>query len=380
LYQSQKLDSIGKLAAGIAHDFNNLLTVIMGNASLLKRKLTSQGFVLEVVDDIISASEKAAELTRKMMLFSRKEPMDFSPVNLNEIILDLMKILTRLIGENIQIHTDLTENLKIIEADKSNIEQVILNVVSNAKDAMTNGGNITLSTKNFIVDNYNKPAIPNSEIGEYVSLVIEDDGCGIDEEILDKIFDPFFTTKEVGKGTGLGLSVVYGIVKKHGGWINIYSEKQIGTSIKIYLPVHSVDSNPEIAEQMNQDFDIDDRDEAILMVEDNSALLKLGVHLLEDYGFIVDFAETAKEAEEIFEKHNCDYDMVISDIVLPDCNGVDLVEKMRKKNPDIRVLFISGYANENLILKIKNNRDMHFLAKPFDHSKLVETIVSIFDE
>ncbi len=379
LYQSQKLESIGNLAAGIAHDFNNLLTVIMGNADLLRFKLPDDIFIIDLLEDIISASQTASELTRKMLLFSRKEAMDFIALNLNDSINDLLKILQRMIGENVTIKTDLADDLKILKGDKNNIEQVILNIASNARDAMTESGNLLISTKNLTIDETNQIYIPHSRVGEFIVLSMEDNGVGISKDVLEKVFDPFYTTKEVGKGTGLGLSVVYGIVKKHNGWINVYSEIGHGSVFRIYLPVLYKYNNTQRKNETPSSLDIGKRNEKILFIEDNHSVLKFGKKLLSEYGFIVNIANNAKEARKVFRENNFNYDLIVSDVILPDMNGVDLVEELKQKNNKIKVLMISGYADNKSRIKIKNNQNINFLSKPFNNNVFIQLIVDILD-
>lgn len=379
LAQSQRLESIGNLTAGIAHDFNNLLTVIMGNADMLRRQVDKNSLCFELAEDIIEASEKSSDLIKKLLLFSRKENMAFQSENLNDIINELMKIMHRLIGENIGIKIDLQETLNWIYADKNNIEQVILNLASNARDAMVSSGNILISTRNFEIHKDNLSSIPNGKIGEYVILTIEDDGCGIKKEILEKVFDPFFSTKEVGKGTGLGLSVVYGIVKKHNGWINIESQESQGTKINIFFPVlkskkrNAAIKNNEILEPETE------RDECILFVEDDPAVLRFGEKLLKEYGFVVDIARNASEAKNVFIQNKGFYDLVISDVILPDINGVDLMEELKTINSGFEILFVSGYTSKELTKRIENNNEVYFMSKPYKNQEFINRIISIFD-
>jgi len=380
LIQSQKLESIGNLAAGISHDFNNLLTVILGNSEVLKYRLQKIGYENDLIDDIITASLKASELTQKMLLFSRKQKMEFAPINLNQCILDLKKILERLIGENIQIATNLEDNLPSIQADKNNIEQVILNIAANTRDAFNdNGGNFIISTTKKEFTNKSVNHVLQKKSGEVIELSMEDDGCGIDASLLDKIFDPFFTTKEVGKGTGMGLSVVYGIVKKHGGWIEVKSTVGAGTVFKIFLPI--VKNNPfKFKPQLEESLpEIGRRDEKLLIVEDNDGVLQFSKKLLSEYGFDIDIAQNGKEAQRLFESNNHQYDMVISDIILPDINGVDLVEDFKVKNNSLKILMISGYANEKARKKIKENDEIFFLAKPFKNFEFIRKVYSVLD-
>ena len=380
LIQSQKLDSIGNLAAGIAHDFNNLLTVIMGNADFLKYKIGKVEILTDLIDDIIIASNKAAELTKKMLLFSRKEEMNFQPLDINQCIIDLNTILKRLISENIKIEIDLMEDNPLIKADKSNIEQVILNIVSNANDAMPDGGILNIITSKISIDENDLKNIKFSKVGDFIQLSMQDNGAGIDKSIVEKIFDPFFTTKEVGKGTGLGLSVVYGIVKKHGGWINAYSETNHGTIFRIYLPLYSGEIKVNSPIKNTTQISIIKKDLKILFIEDDEAVLKFGKKILNEYGYKVDIAMNGLEAKNKFNKNDYKYDLVISDVVLPDFNGVDIVNEFKQKNETVKILMISGYANKDSKIKIINDESIHFLSKPFTNREFLNKINEIVND
>ncbi len=379
LQQSQKLESIGNLAAGIAHDFNNLLTVIIGNSDLVRLKLKSHDELKDLLDDVINASEKASELTQKMLLFSRKGAMNFSPVNINECITDLKNILQRIIGENITIQTDLAQDIDLVKADQNNIEQVILNIAANARDAMPNGGNLSISTKNVTITNKNQSIISHSVPGKYIVMSIEDEGIGMAQGIVNKIFDPFFTTKEVGKGTGMGLSVVYGIVKKHNGWINVYSEPGQGTAFKVYLPALKMNSSNTQTRGTNGNVFDKVRNESILVIEDNPAVLKFVANLLIEYGYMIEIAQNCKEAVMIMERKNYDFDLIISDVILPDGNGVDLINEFRKIKENLRVLMISGYAGTRAREKIAGDGHIFFLSKPFSNEELLKKIDEVFE-
>ncbi len=379
LIQSQKLESIGNLAAGIAHDFNNLLTVIMGNADYLNYTLQIENKDTELVEDIIGASERAAELTKKMLLFSRKETMNFKPLNLNTCINDLKKILQRLIGENITINLDLEKELPLTRADKNNIEQVILNLASNAKDAMPQGGVFNLKTELLKIEEEMVPHMPYSRAGKFICLSISDTGAGMKEAVVKKIFEPFFTTKEVGKGTGMGLSVVYGIVKKHNGWVTVNSRINQGTQFNIFFPIFEK-AVEEISTGKLKPIKYQNSLEAnILFIEDNEAVLKYGCKILEEYGSNVASASSGSEAEKIWKLNPGQFDIVISDVILPDINGVELVKKLRVSERGTRILMISGYAGYNAKRKVLEDPDLHFLAKPFTNQEMIEKINQILE-
>ncbi len=380
LIQSQKLESIGNLAAGIAHDFNNLLTVIMGNADFLRYQLDMDVGKNDLVEEIIKASQQAAELTKKMLIFSRKEAMNFQPLNLNNCLMDLRKILQRLIGENIQISLNLFENLPAIRADKSNIEQLLLNLTSNARDAMPAGGGFHITTGRLHINAKNIDQIQYSRPGDFVVLTVEDSGCGIDMTIIDKIFDPFFTTKEVGKGTGLGLSVVYGIVKKHDGWINVYSEPNHGTVFRIYFPVAGQKDKHTFQEPEKKAIKLENISAQILIIEDNPRVLKFCKNLLIHRKFTVLTAESGAAAEIIWKEKKDTIDLVISDVILPDINGLELIEKLNIRKGNTKLLMISGYTGESVQKKIFKDKGLHFLSKPFTNEEFIAKIVELLNQ
>jgi len=379
LIQSQKLESIGNLAAGIAHDFNNLLTVIMGNADFLNYKLGREGEKEDLVEEIIKASQQAAELTKKMLIFSRKEAMDFQPLNLNSCLTDLRKILQRLIGENILISLSLSENIPAIRADKSNIEQLLLNLTANARDAMPAGGRFHITTGWLHINAETADQVQYSRPGDFVVLTVEDFGCGIDKAIVDKIFDPFFTTKEVGRGTGLGLSVVYGIVKKHGGWINVYSEPDHGTVFRIYFPVASPTEEHTFEMPEQKAIKLKNIDAKILIIEDNPRVLKFCKTLLTDRKFTVLTADSGAAAETLWKQEKDTIDLVISDVILPDINGLELIEKLNIRQGNTQLLMISGYTGESVQEKIFKDKGLHFLSKPFTNEEFLAKIVELLN-
>jgi PAS domain S-box-containing protein len=379
LLQSQKMEAIGNLAGGVAHDFNNLLTVIQGHAQILMLEKNEQDSDYHELKQIINASTKAANLTRQLLLFSRKQIMEFKPVDLNEIVSNLLKMIQRLIGENIQIETDFDKAPCYIEADEGNLEQVIVNLVVNARDAMPNGGTLIIQTEYLALRGEDCQSIRNSRPGEFVCLTISDTGHGIPPEMIEKIFDPFFTTKEAGKGTGLGLSVVYGIIKKHNGWINVYSEPGHGTVMKIYLPATKEIIEEKITQPV-ETITYTGHGEMILIVEDNTEVRKFTELVLRQNGYVTVSAATASQAMEIFLRDKGQINLVISDVILPDRNGVVLAEEMLREKPEVSVLLCSGYAEETLIQSIKANKKFHFLQKPYQVHNLLKEMRRILSE
>ena len=375
LQQSQKLESIGNLAAGVAHDFNNILTVIQGNAQMAEGEVEQNSPLNNYLHNIIDSSKRAASLTEQLLLFSRKQAMDFGPLNLNSSIRDILKMLDRLIGEHIKIKTNLADNLWTIKADKNNIEQVIMNTAINAQDAMPEGGTLTISTENMTIPAPGQQQKEHSEEGEYVRLIIEDTGIGIEEKNIDKIFDPFFTTKGMAKGTGMGLSVVYGIIKKHRGWINVESQPGQGTKFLIDFPAIDGETTDEEEKKIHID-QLSGDGESILFIEDNPDVIKVGRIILQDNGYNVESATNASEALEKFKSKKDRYNLIISDVVLPDKTGLELVELIKNIKNDIPVILCSGYTDEQSKRQEIYERGYKFIQKPFNIEEMLRAIKS----
>jgi len=363
LFQSQKMEAVGNLAGGIAHDFNNLLTIIQGHAQLLMAAKNESDREYYELKQIVNASFRAAQLTRQLLLFSRKQEMTFEILNPNQTIDNLSKMLERLIGEDIVINLQLDDNLWNIEADEGNLEQVIMNLVVNARDAMPHGGTLTIKTENLELSEPDCVLIPNSIPGNFTRLTIQDTGCGIPTEVIDKIFDPFFTTKEAGKGTGLGLSVAYGIIKKHNGWINIESEPGKGTIFTIYLPA-SQKSVLDTYTPKDQPVEKLGKGEPILVIEDDDDVRKFMATILRHYNYVPLEAADAAAAATIFQKEKEKIKLIVADVILPDKNGILLVEELLATQANIPVIMCSGYADEKVRQDIIQKKKFHFLQKP----------------
>ncbi|MBU1063732.1 PAS domain S-box protein, partial [bacterium] len=374
LRQSQKLESIGTLAGGVAHDFNNLLTIIQGRTQLLLLDTNENDPKSRDLRQILDASTRAASLTRQLLLFSRKETMEMKTVNLNQTINNLLKMLNRLIGEDLSVKTILTPELWSVEADEGNLEQVIMNLTVNARDAMPDGGILTIQTENLQLSEKDCKIIPESNTGHFVRLMIEDTGTGIPKDIIDKIFDPFFSTKAVGKGTGLGLSVVYGIVKKHNGWINVYSETDQGTTFKIYLPATKSSAQEKINEKDITIELLNGNGERVLLIEDDPGVLKYAESALRQFGYSPFPALDGKQAIAVFQQEAGNFDLILSDVVLPDINGLDLVVKLTEEHPGIPVIMCSGYTEDKVKQSIINNRGFGFVQKPYKVHELLKII------
>ncbi len=373
LLQAQKMEAVGTLAAGVAHDFNNLLTAIQGYADIALLRLKRSDNLYKNINCISTACAKAADLVRQLLLFSRKQPMDLQLVNVNEIVEGLLKMLDRIIGEDIKIEVRLDPLAYNVKADPGRLEQVIMNLSVNARDAMPEGGKITIRTDNISLDERYCAAIPDAKPGRYLRLTIQDTGIGMDHETMEHIFEPFFSTKNTGKGTGLGLSVVYGIVRQHHGWINVYSEPGHGSSFRIYLPAVSEQLQDKRKKKMASVI-ARGNGESILIVEDEKLVREMAAGGLAQNGYRVYSANSIKEALELFDKQGHNFDLVFSDVVLPDGNGLHLADRLIKKNRGLKILMTSGYADEKSRWTIIKKRRFPFLQKPYSIPELLNTI------
>lgn len=373
LRQVQKMEAIGTLAGGVAHDFNNILMAIQGNVDIALMDIQKDHPVYLNLMEIRQASERASGLTRQLLLFSRRQPMAQIPLDPNEIITNLYKMLNRFIGEDIFLTLDLASDLKMINGDAGTIEQMIMNLVVNARDAMPGGGKIIVQTQNALFNEEDCQPHSDANPGEFVCFSIQDTGEGIQPSILDRIFEPFFTTKAQGKGTGLGLSATYGIVKKHGGWIDVESKPDDGTTFKIYLPAISV-SPEQVRQPLVSQEEFKGNGERILLIEDEEVVRNLLTEMLTGKGYKVFSATNAKQALDIFENEEGNLDLVFSDVVLPDIRGPKLVERFLKQKPNIRVLFTSGYSDEKSDWQIIQQLGYPYLQKPFTSYDMLKTV------
>jgi len=378
LLQSQKMEAIGILAGGIAHDFNNLLTTIQGYTSMVMMKLDTSGRLFRDLNQVHLAADRAAGLTRQLLLFSRKQPQMPVSLNLNRTIDSLLKMLQRLIGEDITVSTSLDPSLWPIQADESSIDQVIMNLVLNARDAMPKGGSITIKTESVIMDEEQAACICEARPGQFVCLSIADTGTGMDKEIIDRIFEPFFTTKGLGKGTGLGLSVVYGIVKQHEGWINIYSEHEQGSVFKIYLPASSYKSRIKAEERIPVQ-EIQGRGERILLVEDEEGVRDLTSRALRENGYVVIEAASTQEALDIFEQEKGNFHLILSDVVLPDQTGLELADQLLRRQPNIQILLVSGYTDQKSEWITIRKKGFRFVQKPYALPDLLRSVRELIE-
>ena len=376
LLQSQKMEAIGRLAGGVAHDFNNILTAIIGQADLLALDAKEKDLPVQEIEQIRSAAERAASLTRQLLAFSRKQMLQPQIVDINRIIEDIHKMLRRVIGEDIAINVVVDRNLSKIKADKGQIEQVIMNLMMNARDAMPHGGSLSILVNNVEIHESYKNLESDIAPGRFISIAVKDTGVGIESSVLPHIFEPFFTTKEINRGTGLGLSVVYGIVKQHKGWIEVESQLGTGTEFKVFLPAIIEDSSEADATGYEMD-DLKGRGERVLFVEDETSLRDVIFRALKAYGYRVFEAKDATEAMTIFEAEKRDFDLVFSDVVLPDENGIDLVGKLLAIKPELKVLLTTGYVDEkSQWSKIQDNH-YSFVQKPYQIYSLLQKIKEI---
>jgi len=376
LRMSQKLEAVGQLAGGVAHDFNNLLTVISGYSELVLNRLKENDENRAKVKEIKRAAERASTLTRQLLAFSRKQVLQPKLFDLNHLVSDMSKMLRRLIGENIEMTTVIGEAAPI-NADPGQIEQVLMNLVVNARDAMPNGGRLTIETVRVEIDEAYASTHLNVQAGRYVMLAVTDTGCGIDEETSKHIFEPFFTTKEQGKGTGLGLSTVYGIVKQSGGHIWLYSELDHGTAFKIYLPAATeMETQPAAAPAQVA---LTHGTETILIVEDEPQIRKLAFDCLAYCGYDVLSCSNGLEALQLIEGLNRPVDLVLTDVVMPKLSGRELSERIAAIQPSTKVLFMSGYTNDSVVNHGILDGGTRFIQKPFTLESLARRVREALD-
>jgi PAS domain S-box-containing protein len=375
LAQSQKIEAIGTLAGGVAHDFNNIIGAIMGYASLVQVKMDPTDIKSTYVRNILSASEKAANLTQSLLAFSRKQLIRLKPVGMNETIEHIQKILTRLLTEDIEFKTKMSEEDLTVLADEGQIDQVIMNLVTNARDAMPRGGSLTITTSPFTIDDEFIRTCGFGKKGQYARISLADTGKGIDADIRAKIFEPFFTTKEVGKGTGLGLSLVYGIVKQHNGFIEVNSKINIGTVFHIYLPLTQDAVEPKGSEF--QKAEIIGGTETVLVAEDNAELANVVKTVLSEKGYQVILARDGLEAISLFHENRID--LAILDVVMPKKNGWEVYGELKKADSHIKVLFVSGYTDDIIQEKGLIQEGIDLEMKPLSHNRLLTKVREILD-
>ncbi len=380
LRQAQKMESVGQLAAGVAHDFNNMLTIIEGHSSALLAKPWLASEVLDPVQAVYFAAERAAALTRQLLMFSRKNIMQTRQLDLREVVGNVTKMVRRLIGENITLEFQAPEGLPPVHADPGMIEQVVINLAVNARDAMPRGGSLTIGVSTVDLDAAYREMHPEARVGRFVQLRVSDTGIGMDSATLIRIFEPFFTTKEVGKGTGLGLATVYGIVKQHDGWIEVSSEVNKGTTFDAFFPRDEPAAAAAAGKESDTDAPAAGGNETILLVEDEPALLEMSRDILQDCGYRLLEASSGKEALELWRVRANEIDLLFTDMVMPGgISGVDLAQKLLADRPGLKILFTSGYTASDLNTEFLTRTRARFLPKPYSQDTLARAVRDCLD-
>ncbi|MDT8318104.1 MAG: PAS domain S-box protein [bacterium] len=377
LRHAQRMEAIGTLAGGIAHDFNNMLNVIMGYGAMVMDTLATDSPAKNNMSEVLVAADRAADLTRRLLVFSRKEIFNIRPFNINDLILNLQKMLIRIIRENIEFHLDIADTPLIVMADAGQIEQVLINLASNARAVMLEGGRLIIATSLGEIDEEYVATYGYGQPGKYALITVTDTGQGMDAETQKKIFDPFFTTKGVSEGTGLGLAISYAIIKQHDGYIKVYSEPGEGTVFKIFLPLCNevaIDKEPEGA------VDVKGGNETVLLAEDNDALRKLSSVILESFGYRVIAAEDGEEAIAKFAENREQVNLVMLDMIMPKKNGKEVSEAILIKSPKMKILFVSGYTSEIITNKELDEGGFGFLPKPYTPKDLLAKVRETLDK
>jgi two-component system, cell cycle sensor histidine kinase and response regulator CckA len=363
LFQSQKMDAIGQLAGGVAHDFNNMLSVIIGNTEMALELEDPAQPLHNALQEIMHAAERSADLTRQLLAFARKQKVNPRVIDLNDKVAGILKMLQRLIGENISLAWIPGKDLWSVRMDPSQVDQLLANLTVNARDAMNRAGKIVIETSNTACDEAHRSIHPEWNAGDFVLLTVSDDGCGMDREVLSNIFQPFFTTKKEGHGTGLGLATVYGIVKQNGGFINVYSEPGLGTTFRIYLPRCRGEEPAEVGNGGKAR--MPGGTETILIVEDENAVLELSKGMLEKLGYRVIAVREPDQAIRLAVELGERIDMLLTDVVMPDMNGRELSERIRAIRPGLPCLYMSGYTADVIARQGILDEGLHFMSKPF---------------
>jgi two-component system cell cycle sensor histidine kinase/response regulator CckA len=374
--QAQKMEAVGQLAGGIAHDFNNLLGVILGYTELLLQRLDSNDPQRKDIEEIQKAGDRAALLTRQLLAYSRKQVLQPKVLDLNVVVAGTKNLLQRLIGEDIELLVSLNPELLRVKADPGQIEQIIMNLAVNARDAMPGGGKLTIETSNIMLDEKYAAQHPGTMAGSHVMLAVTDNGCGMDANTKDHIFEPFFTTKQFGKGTGLGLATVYGIVEQSIGSVWVYSELGLGTTFKIYLPC--IDQVPEAEPLMETTEEVERGSQTILIVEDDAALLQVTRRSLEEAGYAVLAAGSPAEAIHVSESHPGPIHLMVTDVIMPGINGPQLAVHLSPPRPEMKVLYVSGYTDDTIVPYGVLEPGLAFLQKPFSLQALTRRVSEMF--
>jgi PAS domain S-box-containing protein len=377
LRQVVKMEAVGRLAGGVAHDFNNLLTIILGFADMALTKLPAEQPARPLVQEMKKAGERAALLTSQLLAFSRQQVLTPVVLDLNSCVSDMQKMLRRLIGEDVELATVLQPELGRVKADPGQVQQVIMNLAVNARDAMPKGGKLTLQTANVTLDGTYARLRPEIKPSSYVMLAVSDNGVGMDEETKIRLFEPFFTSKEQGKGTGLGLAMVYGIVKQSGGYIYVYSELGLGTTFKIYLPRTDDAYSPEqtSTNRLTSPFG----KETVLVVEDEAGVRALVCQVLRTCGYTVLEAGRGTEAVRVWDEYRGPIHLLVTDVVMPEMGGPELANRLNRLRPDLKVLYLSGYTDDAVVRHGVLKAEADFLQKPFSPVRLARKVREVLD-
>lgn len=376
--QAQKMESVGRLAGGVAHDYNNISSIIIGYTELALENIEQSTPLYEDLMEILTAAKRSTDITRQLLAFARKQTIAPKVLDLNDTIENMLKMIRRLIGEDIDLRWFPGAEAWPIKIDPSQVNQILANLCINARDAIANVGKMTIETKNICLDEAYCADHAGFIAGDYVLLAVSDDGSGMPRETLDKIFDPFFTTKRIGKGTGLGLSTVYGIVKQNDGFINVYSEPEKGTTFRIYLPRYSGDIEAETPKDVSE-IQLS-RGEWVLLVEDDASILKLGGMILRDLGYTVMSTTSPTQAIQLANESAGKMDLLITDVVMPEMNGRELSEQLRILHPDLKVLFMSGYTSNVIAHRGVLEDGVYFIPKPFSKKEMAVKIREVLDD
>jgi two-component system, cell cycle sensor histidine kinase and response regulator CckA len=374
--QAQKMEAVGRLAGGVAHDFNNLLTVINGYGEMVMNRLPAGDPARDMLRQVVAAGDRAAGLTRQLLAFSRKSIIEPRILDLKVVVADVDKMLRRLIGEDIEMAVVSDPEVGAVTADAGQIEQVIVNLVVNAGDAMPKGGRLTIEVRDAVLDETYARDHPDAQAGRYVLLAVSDTGCGIDEPTMARIFEPFFTTKGE-RGTGLGLATVHGIVKQSGGHVAVYSEVGRGTTFKVYLP--HMEQRPTSAKPHLQPEVLPRGSETVLFVEDEAGVRALSRHVLQECGYTVLEARDGVEAVRIAVQHQGRIDLLVTDVVMPRLGGREVAEQLATTHPGAKVLFLSGYTDDAVVRHGILQAQVAFLQKPFRPASLVMKVREVLD-
>lgn len=376
LRHAQKMEAIGQLAGGIAHDFNNLMQAVLANVEIAMTSGEAPNDVLDHLREIETAGMRAAELTKQLLVFGSRQKLDRAPVDLNLLLHGLMKMLRRLLPENIVIDLKTAEQLPAVNADRTQLEQIVTNLCVNARDAMETGGTLTVETSDLVIDESESEKYPGTQPGHFVCLCVTDNGVGMSAEVRERIYEPFFTTKAHRSGTGVGLSTLYGIVQQHGGTVHVESEVDRGSTFRVYLPAdHRLATAPQKVEVAAKS---PRGNETILIAEDEQVVLKPILQLLQTAGYRTLATTNGREAIELLSKHRDEVDFVVLDVVMPEIGGPEAWERMREMRPDLGVIFMSGYADEQYRMRLPPGAEL--LDKPFSIDELLRRIRARLDQ